>query len=132
MKIITNSIKELKNTIRQWIQSAYPKNALEDKRIFLKPNMGYPKPAPYTTALDIIKETVEVLLEYNPKGIIIGEGSNSKFSALDNFEFNGLTKALENFPITYIDLNEYSSTAITNEKGKTHFLPIVLTEYDVK
>ncbi|NHJ32234.1 MAG: DUF362 domain-containing protein, partial [Asgard group archaeon] len=72
MIIILEDIKELKNQLHKWLEKKDLIEQMENKRVLLKPNMGYPKPAPYTTSTEIIREVVEVFSELNAKQIMIG------------------------------------------------------------
>ncbi|NHJ32162.1 MAG: DUF362 domain-containing protein, partial [Asgard group archaeon] len=102
------------------------------KRVLLKPNMGYPKPAPYTTSTEIIREVVEVFSELNAKQIMIGEGSTSHSNALENFEATGLTDKLMDYNIDFIDLNELESIKVELSNNISHFLPKLLKQVDIR
>ncbi|NHJ87982.1 MAG: DUF362 domain-containing protein [Asgard group archaeon] len=132
MIVINSSLEDLKASLVTILETKFTESKLTNQKIFIKPNMGYPKPAPYTTALDIIKITVDVLSKYSPKEIIIGEGTTSNYSALDVFEKNGLTKELEEYQITYLDLNKQPSVEINTEIDGIHYLPKILRDYGLR
>ncbi|MHA1245081.1 MAG: DUF362 domain-containing protein [Candidatus Heimdallarchaeota archaeon] len=103
-----------------------------NKRIFLKPNVGYPKPYPYTTSLELIKSVVKLLAKYKPKEIVIGEGSTSKSSALDNFATLGFIEELSKYQVKFIDLNACESSEVKLSEKVSHYLPVCLMDFDVR
>ena len=105
---------------------------VSNKRIFLKLNAGYPKPYPYTTSLDLTKSVVGLLASYNPKEIVIGEGSTSKSSALDNFATLGFVDELSKYNVKFIDLKECESSEVRLSKTITHYLPTCLKDFDMR
>ena len=132
MILIIENYTELKNQLYNWLKK---KNIIEDiqnKKVFLKPNMGYPKPAPFTTSLEIIRSVVEVLNELNTNQIVIGEGSTSHSNVMDNFRATGLIKELEKYSVKYSDLDEEESIEVKLNERISHFLPKFLKEFDVR
>ena len=129
---VLKNIDQLKKAIKLWFGKKYKKENFSEKRILLKPNIGYPKPAPYTTSMEVIKATVEVITEQVPKEIIIGEGSTSKSSALNNFKIIGLMDKLRDYQISYIDFNDYDFERIVIKNGTYHYLPKILKEVDIR
>lgn len=103
-----------------------------NKRIFLKPNAGYPKPYPYTTSLELIKSVVKLLTKYKPKEIVIGEGSTSKSSALANFTTLGFVDELSKYKVNFIDLNTCESSEVKLSEKVTHYLPTCLKDFDIR
>ncbi|MBN1329539.1 MAG: DUF362 domain-containing protein [Candidatus Heimdallarchaeota archaeon] len=132
MIYINESLEKLKENIDVWLKTRNNESKLSKQRIFIKPNMGYPKPAPYTTALDIIKTTIDVLSKYSPKEIIIAEGTTSNYSALDIFVKNGLVKELEEYNVTFMDLNQQPSEVVSTKIDGKHFLPNILNNTDIR
>ncbi len=129
---ILNNTKELQKKLSNWIAENYNKKLLANQRVFIKPNMGYPKPAPFTTSIDIITSTVEILAEAHAEEIIIGEGSTSKSSATDNFQITGLVEALEKYDVNFIDIDTYENTEVILNSGVKHYLPKYLQQMDLK
>jgi len=130
--IINESLEKLEENLDECIKIRNKKSKLKNQIIFIKPNMGYPKPAPYTTSLDIIKTTINVLMKYSPKEIIIGEGTTSNYSAREVFEKNGLVEELKDYTITFMDLNQQPSTEIETDIDGSHFLPTFLRDCDLR
>lgn len=130
ISIIENT-KQLQSELLNWLKKINDTN-LSKKRIFLKPNMGYPKKSPFTTSLEVIEAIIKVFSNFNVKEIIIGEGSTSKSTALDNFYATGLIERLENYEVKFLDLNTLESTEVNLESGATHYLPSILAEVDYR
>jgi len=129
---ITQTLEEAKTVFATWLKKRYPPTYLQKARALLKPNIGYPKPSPYTTSLGIIKTVVEVLTKNNLKEVIIAEGSTSTSTAQENFRKVGLLRELKEYPnITFVDLNECKATAI-KVRNTTHYLPTLLKEVELK
>lgn len=103
-----------------------------NKRIFLKPNVGYPKPYPYTTSLELIKSVVKLLAKNKPKEIVVGEGSTSKSSALDNFATLGFIDELSKYQVKFVDLNACESSEVKLSEKVSHYLPTCLRDFDVR
>jgi len=129
---IVSTLTQLHEDFFQQIEQQHGKKLLRNKKVFLKPNIGYPKPAPFTTSLEVLEQVVETVYEAGAKEIIIAEGSTSHSSALENFKLLGFKEALQNFPISFVDLAEEESVAITIRKEVTHFLPTILLEMDYR
>ena len=111
--------------------------SLADKYCFLKflyrkPNAGYPKPYPYTTSLELTKSVVKLLADYKPKEIVIGEGSTSKSSALDNFTTLGFVDELSKYQVKFVDLNECESSEVKLSEKVSHYLPTCLKDFDIR
>jgi uncharacterized protein (DUF362 family) len=121
----------LRTTINEFVRNKLGKEDLKNKRTLLKPNMGYPKPAPFTTSLEVIKNVVEALSELRAQEIIIAEGSTSKSSALVNYQKTGLIEALEDIDVTFMDLNAMESKAV-KVRQTIHYLPKILREVDYR
>ena len=133
-KVITiaQSVKELRNCLYDWFEKKNLANQMQDKKVLLKPNMGYPKPAPFTTSLEIIKTVVDILSEFEAQQIIIGEGSTSYSNALENYEATGLKDKLREFNVDYLDLNAQESVKVELPNNVTHYLPKLLKEVDIR
>ncbi|NHK33011.1 MAG: DUF362 domain-containing protein [Asgard group archaeon] len=132
MLTIVDSLKNAKKYFFDWLKEKYGPELLVGKKVFLKPNMGYPKPSPYTTSLGLIEMVVDVLSDFEPCEIIIGEGSTSKYSALDIYSQVGLAEILAKYEVTLIDLNEIESTDVKLKNGSIHYLPAFLNEIELK
>jgi uncharacterized protein (DUF362 family) len=132
MLTIVNSLKNAKKYFFDWLKEKYGPELLVGKKVFLKPNMGYPKPSPYTTSLELIELVVDVLSEFEPREIIIGEGTTSKYSAIDIYSQVGLTEILTKFEVTLIDLNDFESIEVKLKNGSIHYLPAFLKEIDLR
>ena len=128
---LVENTEQLRFELLNWFKKIND-NKISEKKIFLKPNMGYPKKSPFTTSLDVIEVVVEVFSNLNVKEIIIGEGSTSKSTALENFRATGLKERLENYNVKFLDLNTLDSTEIILENGSTHYLPSILAEVDYR
>ncbi|MHA1461608.1 MAG: DUF362 domain-containing protein [Candidatus Heimdallarchaeota archaeon] len=129
---ILNNNLELQKTLTNWIGENYDEKLLENQRVFIKPNMGYPKPAPFTTSIDIIVSTIEILSNAHAEEIIIAEGSTSKSSAIDNFQITGLVEALKEYDISYIDIDTYENSEVVLNTGVKHYLPKYLQQMDLR
>ncbi len=132
MITIIDDIKELKNQMHEWMVKKKLDEQIQNKKVLLKPNMGYPKPAPFTTSIEVLKNIVEVLSELNTQQIMIGEGSTSHSNALENYEATGLIEELKDFNIDYIDLNKLESIEVELPGKVSHFLPKILNQVDIR
>lgn len=132
MIAIIDDIKELKNQLHEWIVKKKLDEQIQNKKVLLKPNMGYPKPAPFTTSIEVLRNTVEVLSELNTQQIMIGEGSTSHSNALENYEATGLIEELKDFNVEYIDLNKLESIEVELPGKVSHFLPKILNQVDIR
>ncbi len=132
MITIIQNTKELKDFLIKWFEEQNLAKQMQDKKVLLKPNMGYPKPAPYTTSIEIIKTIVEVLSELKTQQIIIGEGSTSYSNALENYEATGLKAKLSEFKVKYLDLNIEDSVKVELQDDVVHYLPKILKEVDFR
>jgi uncharacterized protein (DUF362 family) len=128
---IAESIVEAEIKFQYWLEEKYG-SKLQGKSIFLKPNMGYPKPAPYTTSVDILYMVAKVLTRFKPKEITIGEGSTSESSALENFQKLGAQEKLSEFNVKFIDLNNSKSSSVMLDSGIIHYIPTILKSFDLK
>ncbi|MBD3189212.1 MAG: DUF362 domain-containing protein [Candidatus Heimdallarchaeota archaeon] len=124
---VIEDLEELKPTLQKVLETKLNGKTLTEKKVFLKPNLGYPKPAPYTTSIPLMKEVVKLFSIIGVKQIIIGEGSTSKSSSLENYRRTGMQEALEGYNVKFIDLGNKESTPVTIGET-THFLPKVLLE----
>jgi len=129
---IIEDIKELKRQLHEWMVKKNLVEQIQKKKVLLKPNMGYPKPAPFTTSTKVIRNVVEVLSELNTHQIMIGEGSTSHSNALENFEATGLIEELKDFNVDYIDLNKLESIEVKLPNKVSHYLPKILNQIDIK
>lgn len=132
MITIVDSLNNAKECFIKWLKEKYGNELLIGKKVFLKPNMGYPKPSPFTTSLKLILMVIEVLHKLKPQEIIIGEGSTSKNSALEIFSQVGLTETLKEYKVTLIDLNELESIDVELKNGSIHHLPAFLEKIDLR
>ncbi|NHJ38724.1 MAG: DUF362 domain-containing protein [Asgard group archaeon] len=132
MITLTNSLKEAKDCFLNWLEEKFGNELLIGKKIFLKPNMGYPKKSPYTTSLKIIKIVVDTLNKFKAQEIIIGEGSTSAYTAKEIFKEIGLYKALKGYKVTFVDLNELESIEVKLGNNSIHYLPAFLKEIDLR
>ncbi len=132
MLSVLDNLDDLVEILYKWFEDNCKHNELDTKKIFLKPNMGYPKPAPFTTSIDLIKSVVEVAQHLELKEIIIGEGSTSYSSALQNFKETGLKDALKKLKVTFIDLDEKESISVKLSDGAIHYIPKFLSQIDIK
>ncbi|NHJ05775.1 MAG: DUF362 domain-containing protein [Candidatus Heimdallarchaeota archaeon] len=129
---IVNDIVQMQEVFLNYIEELFGKNPLANKKVFLKPNMGYPKKAPFTTSIELIKGIVEIAINSNAKEILIGEGSTSTATALENFKVTGLIDILKEYNVEFIDLNTQESSEVILENGSKHFLPNLLKEMDLR
>jgi len=129
---VIEDIKELKSQLYEWLEKKNLVEQIQNKKVLLKPNMGYPKPAPFTTSIKVIRNVVEVLSELNTHQIMIGEGSTSHSNALENFEATGLIEELKDFKVNYIDLNKQESVVIELPSKVSHYLPKILNQVDIR
>jgi len=129
---IVENLVQMQKEFLKYIEKLFGKNLLKNKKVFLKPNMGYPKKAPFTTSIEIIKGIVEEVTNSDAKEILIGEGSTSTSTALENFKVTGLIDALKEYNVEFIDLNTQESTEVILENGSKHFLPNLLKEMDLR
>ncbi|MBK5112375.1 MAG: DUF362 domain-containing protein [Candidatus Heimdallarchaeota archaeon] len=132
MITIIENTKQLKSHLYEWLEQKNFVGHMQNKKILLKPNMGYPKPAPFTTSTEIIRAVVELLSELNSQQIIIGEGSTSHSNALENFEATGLIEELKDFKVQFIDLNKQESDSVELSNNVTHYLPKLLKQVDIR
>lgn len=132
MITIIDDIKELKNQLHEWMVKKKLDEQIQNKKVLLKPNMGYPKPAPFTTSIEVLRNTVEVLSELNTQQIMIGEGSTSHSNALENYKATGLIEELKDFNVEYIDLNKLESIKVELPGKVSHFLPKILDQVDIR
>lgn len=132
MITIIEDIKELKSQLHEWMVKKNLVEQIQKKKVLLKPNMGYPKPAPFTTSTKVIRNVVEVLSELNTHQIMIGEGSTSHSNALENFEATGLIEELKDFNVDFIDFNKLESIGVELPNKVSHFLPKVLNQVDIR
>lgn len=131
LKIVDNHV-QMQEVFLNYIEELFGKNPLSNKKIFLKPNMGYPKKAPFTTSIELMKGIVEVGINLNAKEILIGEGSTSSSTAIENFKVTGLIDALKGYDVEFIDLNTQESSEVILKNGSKHFLPSLLKEMDLR
>lgn len=131
ISILNNTI-ELQKALSDWINENYDKKLLKNQRVFIKPNMGYPKPAPFTTSINIITSTVEILADAHAKEIVIAEGSTSKSSAIDNFRKTGLIEALEDYNVNFIDIDTCENSEVILNSGAKHYLPKYLQQMNLR
>ncbi len=129
---ILNNTRELQKTLSNWLDENYDEKLLENQRVFIKPNMGYPKPAPFTTSIDIITSTIKVLANAHAEEITIAEGSTSKSSAIDNFRITGLIDALEEYDVNFIDIDTYENSEVVLDSGVKHYLPKYLQQMNLR
>jgi uncharacterized protein (DUF362 family) len=129
---IIENTKQLKSHLYEWLVQKNFVGHMQNKKILLKPNMGYPKPAPFTTSTEIIRAVVELLSELNSQQIIIGEGSTSHSNALENFEATGLIEELKDFKVQFIDLNKQESDSVELPNNVIHYLPKLLKQVDIR
>ncbi|NHJ84346.1 MAG: DUF362 domain-containing protein [Asgard group archaeon] len=122
----------VKEAIEKWLKLKYPSQLLSNQTILLKPNLGYPKPSPYTTSLELVKTIVEALNNLHVKKIIIAEGSTSTSSALENFKTIGVYDTLKDFQIDYLDFNTCEFSKVNSDSNVTHYLPTILKEVDLR
>ena len=132
MITIVEDIRELKSQLQEWVVKKNFVEQIQNKKVLLKPNMGYPKPAPFTTSTKVIRKIVEILSELNAQQIMIGEGSTSHSNALENYEATGLIEELKDFNIDYIDLNKLKSIEVKLPSKVSHFLPKILNQVDIR
>ncbi len=118
--------------MHEWMVKKKLDEQIQNKKVLLKPNMGYPKPAPFTTSIEVLRNTVEVLSELNTQQIMIGEGSTSHSNALENYEATGLIEELKDFNVEYIDLNKLESIEVELPGKVSHFLPKILNQVDIR
>lgn len=85
-----------------------PQERLADlENVFIKPNLGYMAPYPMTTSLNALEETISYF-----KGIksdldlVIGEGSASQSSALENANKLGVMPLLQRENVQFVDLDQ--------------------------
>jgi len=129
---IIEDISELKNQLQEWMVKKKLVDRIQNKKVLLKPNMGYPKPSPFTTSTKVIRNVVEVLSELNAQQIMIGEGSTSHSNAIENYEATGLIEELKDFNVDYINLNKLESIEVELSSKVTHFLPKILNQVDIR
>lgn len=132
MITIIEDVRELKSQLHEWVVKKNLVEQIQNKKVLLKPNMGYPKPAPFTTSTKVIRTIVEILSELNAQQIMIGEGSTSHSNALENYEATGLLEELKDFNIDYIDLNKLESIEVKLQSKVSHFLPKILNQVDIR
>lgn len=132
MITIIEDIGKLKSQMHEWMLKKNLVEQIQNKKVLLKPNMGYPKPAPFTTSTKIIRKIVEVLSELDAQQIMIGEGSTSHSDALENYEATGLIEELKDFNVDYIDLNKLESIEVELSSKVSHFLPKILNQVDIR
>ncbi|NHJ48472.1 MAG: DUF362 domain-containing protein [Asgard group archaeon] len=107
-------------------------NKLQNKSIFLKPNMGYPKPSPFTTSVEMVHMVVNVLSRFKPSEITIGEGSTSETSAIENFQKLKVQEKLSEFNVSFVDLNNSKSSSVMLDNGIIHYIPSILKTFDLR
>lgn len=85
-----------------------PQERLKDlETVFIKPNLGYSAPYPMTTSLAALEETISYF-----KGIksglnlVVGEGSASPSSALQNASTLGVMPLLRRVNVEFADLDQ--------------------------
>jgi uncharacterized protein (DUF362 family) len=131
MITIAETLVEAEVMFHNWLEKNYG-SKLKDKRIFLKPNMGYQKPSPYTTSPEMLYMVVDVLSRFKPVEISIGEGSTSESSTIENFQALKIPEKLANFNVSFIDLNDSKTSSVMLKTGMIHHLPSILKTYDLR
>lgn len=75
--------------------------------VFIKPNLGYTASYPMTTSLDALEETISYFKGIKSDlNLIVGEGSASPSSALQNASKLGVIRLLQRENVQFVDLDQ--------------------------
>ncbi|MEA2071764.1 MAG: DUF362 domain-containing protein [Asgard group archaeon] len=126
------SLAEFPEILEKIVTALIKQKNLKKESVFLKPNMGYPKTAPFTTSKEIILKTVKEMKKIGFEKVFIGEGSTSKNSSLENFKSNNIYNALSDDEVIFIDLAKEEAEKINIGIKKYHYLPKILKNMDFR
>ncbi|MHA2371081.1 MAG: DUF362 domain-containing protein [Candidatus Hodarchaeales archaeon] len=104
MFISLKQIADLKDALSLLI----PRERLRDlETVFIKPNLGYTAPYPMTTSLAALEETLSCFKGIKSDlNLVVGEGSASPSSALQNANKLGVMPLLQRENVQFVDLDQ--------------------------
>lgn len=105
---IISEFKNYRETITELFDQLNVKELVKnEQQILIKPNAVDAKEFPITTHPESLKAIVEYLKQITSAKIIIAEGCGTpSLNTLQVFDKLGYTKALKDFDVEYVDLNE--------------------------
>jgi Domain of unknown function (DUF362) len=133
--------KEFMTAINQAVASSFsyqpPASAYQAKRILLKPNLGYPKPAPVTVSMSILQAVLQGLRLASPQAeILIVEGVCSPVSLMDIAAQLGVDQLLDNgmqlLDADELPIAEYPNISKQPVRYATMWAPTLLQEVDCR
>jgi hypothetical protein len=114
-----------------------PASAYRTQKILLKPNLGYPKPAPVTVSMPILQAVLQGLRAASPQAeIVIVEGVCSPVSLPDIAAKLGVYQLLDEgmqlLDADTLPISEYSNIAKEPVRYSTMWAPTLLQEVDCR
>lgn len=114
-----------------------PQSAYGAKQILLKPNLGYPKPAPVTVSIGILRTVLQGLRQASPQAeILVVEGVCSAVSLTDIASRLGVYQLLDEgtrlLDADELPLIEYPNIALQPVRFQQMWAPALLQEVDCR
>ncbi len=114
-----------------------PLSAFTAKRILVKPNLGYPAPAPVTVSMKVLAKVLQGLRAANQNAeILIVEGVCSALSFAEICDRHGLKKNLDTgmqvLDADALPCQEYPNLHPNPVRFKSMLAPVLLTEVDCR
>ena len=107
------AVTEALNKIKQDIE----KDKVKDKSVLIKPNLVSVSKLLAVTHVDAVRGVIDFIKDFEPKKIIIAEGTGGTFKAYENFGYDKLTEEYDNIELADVNADSYVEIKFLTMEG---------------
>ena len=121
-KAVTEALNEIRPDIE--------KNKIKDKSVLIKPNLVSTSRLLAVTHVDAVRGVIDFIKDFEPKKIIIAEGTGGTFKAYENFGYNELVREYENIELVDVNADSFVEIKFLTMEGDEHVVHLSKTVID--